>query len=127
MQIEYKYDKIAFGNRFREERERLGYRHQKDLADVMGVSRKYISKLETGASPSIPFLIKLGDLTGCDLNYILCGRRVVVVAPQTRATDIICEPPGQYGSPDLKGSKKSQAVYDDVVEALVRSLNTNMI
>lgn len=127
MQIEYEYDKVAFGDRFREERLRLGYRTQKDLADVMGVGRKYISKLESGARPSIPFLIKLGDLTGCDLNYIMCGRRVVIKASQARTTDIICEPLLQYGSPDLNGSKKSQAVYDDVVEALVRSLQANKI
>lgn len=127
MQIEYEYDKAAFGNRLREERLRLGYETQKQLAEAMGVGYKYISKLESGARPSISFLIKLGDLTKCDLNYIMCGRRVVVKSYQTRTTDIICEPPVQYGSPDLRGSKKSQAVYDDIVEALVRSLNKNNI
>ena len=127
MQIEYDYDKVAFGNRLKEERIRLGYETQKQLAEVMGVGYKYISKLESEASPSLPFLIKLGDLTKCDLNYILCGRRVVVKEYQARSSDIICEPPAQYGSPGLSGSKKSQAVYEDILEALVQSLNKNKI
>ena len=128
VQIEYEVDLVAFGERLQEERIRAGFDTQKALAEVMDVGYKYISRLEGGRQkPSLKFIIILGDRTTCDLNYILCGRRVLLKEAKVSRTDILREPSVQYGDPNLRTSEKGYAVYDDVLKALGKVLEDHKI
>lgn len=53
MQIKYDLDKVGIGSRLQEERIRAGHT-QESLAEAMGITDKYISKVENGAAaPSL--------------------------------------------------------------------------
>ena len=73
MQIQYDLDKVGIGNRLQKERLRAGHT-QETLAETMGITWKYISKVENGASaPSLSYVMKFSDITGSDINYLLRG------------------------------------------------------
>lgn len=73
MQLQYDIDKKAIGKRLQNERLRQGYTQEK-LSEIIGVTMKYLSKVENGAaSPSLPFVLKFSEVTGTDLNFLLRG------------------------------------------------------
>ena len=55
MQIKYDLDKVGIGSRLQEERIRAGHT-QESLAEAMGITDKYISKVENGAAAPSPFV-----------------------------------------------------------------------
>ena len=124
MQIKYDLDKKGIGGRLQLERERVGHT-QDTLAEAMGVTGKYISKVETGAAaPSLSYVMKFSDLTGSDFNYLLRGR-----LPRESAVyeGIIREPVIQYGDPAAKMSKKSRKICNDMMKKIIEVLEENKI
>lgn len=124
MQIQYDLDKKGIGGRLQLERERAG-RTQETMAEAMGVTWKYISKVETGASaPSLSYVMKFSDITGSDFNYLLRGSY-----PKESAgyEGIIREPVIQYGDPARKLSKKSRKVCNEMMKKIIEVLEDNNI
>ena len=73
MQLKYEIDYKKIGLRLQKERKRMGCK-QEELAQQMGVSAKYISKVENGASkPSLAYIMKFADCSGASLDYLLRG------------------------------------------------------
>lgn len=67
---------VNFRSRFREERLRLGYKNQTDLAQKLSLNVKTVNMYETGkSSPGVEDLLRFGEL-GADLCYLLTGRRL---------------------------------------------------
>jgi len=65
----------TFGERFREERRRLGL-IQQEVADATGLSKRAMGTYERGVrSPDAELLMRLIDL-GMDVYYVLTGKRV---------------------------------------------------
>lgn len=59
-------------NRLKELRIRHGYKTQKELADVLFVNQTAVSQWERGATvPSSQMLVKLSELYGESIDYIL--------------------------------------------------------
>ena len=62
MQIKYDLDKVGIGSRLQEERIRAGHT-QESLAEAMGITDQYISKVENGAAaPSLSYVMKFSDI-----------------------------------------------------------------
>lgn len=124
MQIQYDLDKKGIGGRLQLERERAGYT-QETLAEAMGITWKYISKVETGASaPSLSCVMKFSDIAGSDLNYLLRGS-----IPRESAVyeGIIREPVIQYGDPARKASKRSRKICNEMMKKIIEVLEENNI
>lgn len=63
----------AVGKRFRQERERLGYKTGSELAKALDIMPSTVSKSESGWTlPSAGLLARFAQL-GCDVQYILTG------------------------------------------------------
>ncbi|MBF0424790.1 MAG: helix-turn-helix transcriptional regulator, partial [Magnetococcales bacterium] len=74
MSTEKSNHKVAFGDRWKIERERLRLTQQ-EFADIVGVSRKSIGKYEGGErQPTTEFLTKAAA-AGVDISFILAGVR----------------------------------------------------
>lgn len=68
---EFNYD---FCTRVKEERLNLG-KNQKDMAELLDVSRQYYNYIETGKiEPSRDFIIALREVTGKSLTYLIGGQ-----------------------------------------------------
>lgn len=64
--------KEQFGERLREARKRKGIRHQKELADLIGVTLASINYYESGERiPDAYTLRKLSETLGCSTDYLL--------------------------------------------------------
>lgn len=64
--------KKRFGERLREARKRKGIRHQKELADLIGVTLASINYYESGERiPDAYTLRKLSETLGCSADYLL--------------------------------------------------------
>ena len=75
MQIKYDLDKVGIGSRLQELRIRAGHT-QESLAEAMGITDKYISKVENGAAaPSLSYVMKFSDITRTDVHYLLRGTK----------------------------------------------------
>lgn len=75
MQIKYDLDKVGIGSRLQELRIRAGHT-QESLAEAMGITGKYISKVENGAAaPSLSYVMKFSDITRTDVHYLLRGTK----------------------------------------------------
>lgn len=67
----FNYD---FCTRLKEERVRLG-QNQKDMAELLDVSRQYYNYIETGKiEPSRDFILSLREVTGKPLAYLIGGQ-----------------------------------------------------
>lgn len=62
---------MTFGEKFTKLRKEKGYT-QEEVAEILGVSRQAISKWESDqAYPETEKLIKIGELFGCSMDYLL--------------------------------------------------------
>ena len=124
MHIQYELDKKGIGGRLQLERERAGYT-QESLAEAMGITWKYISKVETGASaPSLSYVMKFSDIIGSDFNYLLRGK---FPKESTGYEGIIRESVLQYGDPAVKVSKKSRKICNELMTKIIEVLENNNI
>lgn len=124
MQIPYDLDKKGIGGRLQVERERAGHT-QESLADAMGITWKYISKVETGASsPSLSYIMKFSDIIGSDITYLLRGHYAEGNSVYDRS---IRETAVPYGSSAGKLTKKSRKVCNEIMEKVMEVLESNRI
>lgn len=102
MQIKYKIDRKGIGTRLQNERIHHGFTQEK-MAEAMGITSKYLSKVENGAAaPSLPFIMKFVEVTGSDLNYLLRG-----LYPNSGVYEgLIMEQVPVYDDPAANRSKK---------------------
>jgi transcriptional regulator with XRE-family HTH domain len=62
---------VAVGERIRERREELGYSNQNELADVLGTSQSYVSKVERGDGiKALVALLNLCHALNCSLDFL---------------------------------------------------------
>ena len=123
MQIKYKLDKVGIGSRLQEARVDAGHT-QETLAEAMGVTDKYISKVENGAAaPSLSYVMKFSDITESDVLYLLRG-----IKSKTDVTEAgtIMEPAAPYGK-SQKLSKKGQKICDELMRKIKEVLEENQI
>ena len=119
--LQYELDKRSIGRRLRMERRIAGHT-QESLAEVIGVTAKYISRVETGAAaPSLSFVIKFAEVTGCDLNYLLMGSRSV----EARGSTVLSEGTNIYGGRASRLSKRDRRIYDKMMNELIEALEEN--
>ena len=118
MQIDYKIDRKAIGKRLKNERNRLGYT-QESMAEAMGITSKYLSKVENGAAaPSLPYILKFTEITGADLNYLLLGKYPGLSGRE----GLIMEPPMTFDDPEAKLSKKNRRICNEMVRKMAEVL-----
>ena len=122
MQLNYELDKAAIGQRFRLERRRRKMT-QEEMAEVIGVTSKYLSKVENGnKSPSLTFALKFSDFTGVSLDYLLKGlKRTEQVKPPAQENHYVYEDI-IFGE---KLSKKQKKICDAVIRKLTETLIEN--
>ena len=117
IQIHYEIDKKATGNRLQRERLRFGYTQER-LSEAMGVTSKYLSKIETGAAaPSLPFIVKFSEVTGRDLNFLLLGRYQSGDGHEGVAKDT-----SFFDLPNEKLSKKNRRIINETAKKLAEIL-----
>ena len=123
IQLQYKIDKIKIGRRLRKVRI-CAQLTQEKLAEAIGVTSKYLSKMENGAaSPSLQFIIKFAEVTGCDLNYLLMG-----IDPKGEGTEsMLSESFAAYGDPYARLSKRGIKIYGELTGKLLEILEKNNI
>jgi len=124
MQIKYDLDKVGIGNRLQEERIRAGHT-QESLAEAMGITDKYISKVENGAAaPSLSYVMKFSDITRTDVCYLLRG---IKAKTDVTAAGMVMEATAPYGKSQTKLSKKGQKICDEMMKKLKEVLEENNI
>ncbi len=124
MQLQYEIDKKAIGKRLQSERHKNGHT-QESLSEAMGITSKYLSKVENGAAaPSLPFIMKFSEVTGSDLNYLLLG-----TFPKTEETIINMVREGGKAYDDVTAglSEKGRRICDEMVKKLAGVLKENKI
>ncbi|MBQ8969737.1 MAG: helix-turn-helix transcriptional regulator [Lachnospiraceae bacterium] len=126
MQLEYEIDKRGIGSRLKNERKRMGCK-QEELAQRLGVTSKYISKIENGAQrPSLPFIMKFSDLSGASLDYLLRGRTETETKLQAGRKDF--PERSLYDLPEFQNEVsrlgiRQRYVYDEVRKKLLEVLS----
>jgi len=123
MQIQYDFDKKGIGERLKLERERAGYT-QESMAEAMGITAKYISKVETGSSaPSLAYIMMFSDIAGSDCGYLLQG----VYRSGDEYAGAIKEPAILYGDPPARLSKKRRKICNEMMSKIIEVLENNNI
>ena len=123
MQLQYEIDKKAIGKRLQNERLRQ-YLTQEKLSEAIGVTTKYLSKVENGAAaPSLPFIIKFSEVTGSDLNYLLRGTDQKI----ERYPNMVREETLIYDAFDNGLSRKSRKVCSEIMMKVIEVLEENKI
>lgn len=124
MQIKYDLDKVGIGSRLQEERIRAGHT-QESLAEAMGITDKYISKVENGAAaPSLSYVMKFSDITRTDVCYLLRG---IKAKTDVTAASMVMEATAPYGKSQTKLSKKGQKICDEMMKKIKEVLEENNI
>ena len=125
MQMKYEIDKKGIGKRLQERRRDSGYT-QESLSEAMGITAKYVSKVENGAAaPSLPFVISFSEITGSDLNYLLRG---IESKGGSKSIDgIIREPSPVYYDSSGNLSKKGNKIMGEMIQKLQEVLEENRI
>ena len=119
MQLEYEVDKKGIGSRLKYHRKRMRFK-QEELAQKMGVTEKYISKLESGVSqPSVPYLMKFSDFSGVSIDYLLRGK--LPGNKERKASDRLYDSPEYQTGPRL--SAHQRYIYDEVTKKLLSVLS----
>ena len=77
-------EKNSFSFRLKEERERIGYKNQSDIAELIGISREMWGKYERGQAIPGGDIIAILISIGFDINYILTGHRSVVMTEEEK-------------------------------------------
>ena len=122
MQLQYEIDKKAIGKRLQSERHKNGHT-QESLSEAMGITSKYLSKVENGASaPSLPFVIKFSEITGSDLNYLLRG-----MYPKGESTAMLIREPASIYELSAGLSKKSRKICSEVMTKIIEVLEENKV
>jgi len=122
MQLQYEIDKKAIGKRLQSERHKNGHT-QESLSEAMGITSKYLSKVENGASaPSLPFVIKFSEITGSDLNYLLRG-----MYPKGESTAMLVREPAPIYELSAGLSKKSRKICSEVMTKIIEVLEENKV
>ena len=125
MQIKYDLDKVGIGSRLQEERIRAGHT-QESLAEAMGITDKYISKVENGAAaPSLSYVMKFSDITDTDVRYLLRG--IKSKAEMSSDVWMVKEGSAPYGYKSTRISKKGQKICDEMMTKIIEVLEENHI
>lgn len=125
MQIKYDLDKVGIGGRLQKERIRAGHT-QESLAEAMGITDKYISKVENGAAaPSLSYVMKFSDITRTDVHYLLRGTKSKAEEPADGW--MIKEAILPYGNKQSRMSKKGQKICDELMTKIKEVLEENQI
>jgi transcriptional regulator with XRE-family HTH domain len=125
MQIKYKLDKVGIGSRLQEQRIRAGLT-QESLAEAMGITDKYISKVENGAAaPSLSYVMKFSDIIETDVHYLLRGTKANAEKPSDGWMIKEAIPP--YGDKQSRMSKKGQKICDELMTKIKEVLEENQI
>ena len=123
MHIQYDYDHRAFGKRLRMARRSARYSTQKKIAEEMGVSAKYISKLETGAvTPSLSFVMRFAEVTQADLNYLLLGS----YPKNTAITPTVKDKPSPRDGLEVHIPRKDILDIEERIKTILDRLDTYM-
>lgn len=123
MQIQYELEKKGIGECLQEERERAGHT-QESMAEAMGITAKYISKVETGASaPSLAYVMKFSDITGSDCSYLLRG----AYHSESAYPGAFREVPLVYGDSAEKLSRKRRKICNEMMSKIIEVLENNNI
>ena len=125
MQMKYEIDKKGIGRRLQERRKKSGFT-QESLSEAMGITSKYVSKVENGAvAPSLPFVISFSEITGSDLNYLLRG--IESKGGSSSFDGIIREPSPVYYDSSGNLSKKGNKIIGEMIQKLQEVLEENKI
>lgn len=125
MQMKYEIDKKGIGRRLQERRRKSGFT-QESLSEAMGITSKYVSKVENGAAaPSLPFVISFSEITGSDLNYLLRG--IESKGGSSSFDGIIREPSPVYYDSSGNLSKKGNKIMGEMIQKLQEVLEENKI
>lgn len=69
------YDSIACGKRIKEARHKLGFT-QLELSDLLSISPKYLSRIETGAqTASFELMVTISKTLHVSFDYLLFGKQ----------------------------------------------------
>ena len=69
------YDSIACGKRIKEARHKLGFT-QLELSDLLSISSKYLSRIETGAqTASFELMVTISKTLHVSFDYLLFGKQ----------------------------------------------------
>jgi len=118
MQLQIEIDRKAVGRRLRAER-RLAGHTQETLAEKIGVTSKYVSRVENGSAlPSLPYVIRFSEVTGCDLNHLLRG----IMPNDTAQRKSFGEKKAAYGDPARRLSDRGRRICDEVMNTLIGAL-----
>ncbi len=122
MQLHYELDKAEIGKRLRKVRRRNNMTQEK-MAEALGVSSRYLSKIENGKnSPSLMFVMKFSEITGASLDYLMKDR-----AEPGGAEDMAPLLSSVYE--DLTDgdrlSPKEKTICDAVTRSLIETLRKN--
>ena len=119
--MEKAVDYAKLGLRIKEVRLKRGLTQDR-LSETMGVTSKYLSKVENGASaPSLPFIIKFSEVTGSDLNYLLRG----VYAIESTDLGMVIRETGPDFYTDTKLSKKNRKICNEMMKRIAEVLEEN--
>lgn len=120
-----KLTKKASAGAFRNGEKKSGFT-QESLSEAMGITSKYVSKVENGAAaPSLPFVISFSEITGSDLNYLLRG--IESKGGSGSFDGIIREPSPVYYDSSGSLSKKGNKIMGEMIQKLQEVLEENKI
>lgn len=92
----------------------------------MGITDKYISKVENGAAaPSLSYVMKFFDITDTDVRYLLRG--IKSKAEMSSDVWMIKEGSAPYGNKPTRMSKKGQKICNEMMTKLIEVLEDNQI
>ncbi len=122
MQLYYEIDKAAVGKRMRKERRKIRMT-QEEMAEAIGVTSKYLSKMENGVqSPSLKLAMKFCDLTGTSLDYLLKGQEWSDMPAGKDSGPNSVHEGASYGK---ALSKKQKKICEAVLKSLAQTLIEN--
>ena len=123
MHIQFDIDRKAIGSRLRSARIRNGLTQEK-LAEKIGVTSKYISKVENGAAtPSLSFVIRFSEITESDLNLLLVDPK----HENSRTGWEFKEMRSSYGDRYTDLSERGRKLYKELAAGIMEVLEKNDI
>ena len=123
MHIQFDIDRKAIGSRLRSARIRNGLTQEK-LAEKIGVTSKYISKVENGAAtPSLSFVIRFSEITESDLNLLLVDPK----HENSRTRWGFKETRSSYGDRYTDLSERGRKLYKELAAGIMEVLEKNDI
>jgi transcriptional regulator with XRE-family HTH domain len=75
------------GERIRQERQLMGYTQER-LSSEAGISKSFLSEVENGIrNPSAEYLLRIADVLGVSLDFLMKGTRDASVAKEPKRMD----------------------------------------